>query len=234
MVWLSTRFRISLFLMFLWIIVSDIKDYNVGIAIINHPPNHYKWVVCSPSKMGGLWDCYTHISMGTGGGIVLQRSATEVKNLNMVSFSSALICWTSCSTGPGWWVGGLVGWLGESQEAKHETFPFFLAGDLNFSSPFLGLPWPLYSVGSERKFAHVVKHIWHIKKNLPGIDWWDISPPKKILHGMSVFGSCLACRSATDAPQAPGGAVQVETHSIPCGHRVLEVLAHEIPGGTDG
>ena len=35
---------------------------NVGIAIIDHPPNHHKWVGFQPSKMDGLWHCYTHIT----------------------------------------------------------------------------------------------------------------------------------------------------------------------------
>ena len=37
---------------------------NVGIAIINHPPNHhfYGWD-SNHQKMGGLWHCYTHIKL---------------------------------------------------------------------------------------------------------------------------------------------------------------------------
>ena len=33
---------------------------NAGIAIIHHPPNHHKWVVFQPSKMGGLLLLYPH------------------------------------------------------------------------------------------------------------------------------------------------------------------------------
>ena len=33
---------------------------NVGIAIINHPPNHHVYGWYKPSNMGGLWHCYTH------------------------------------------------------------------------------------------------------------------------------------------------------------------------------
>ena len=36
------------------------KRNNVGIAIINHPPNQNKWVGFQPSNMGGLLLLYPH------------------------------------------------------------------------------------------------------------------------------------------------------------------------------
>ena len=37
------------------------KQHNVGIATINHPPNRHFYGWYKPSKMVGLWHCYTHI-----------------------------------------------------------------------------------------------------------------------------------------------------------------------------
>ena len=41
-----------------WLVVWNMIffPYHVGIAIINHPPNHRKWLV----KMGGLLLLYPH------------------------------------------------------------------------------------------------------------------------------------------------------------------------------
>ena len=40
----------------------DQIDINVGIARINHPPNHHFYGWYKPSSMDGLSHCYTHIT----------------------------------------------------------------------------------------------------------------------------------------------------------------------------
>lgn len=87
-----------------------------------HPSSHQNLVFLSTTA---IWGSFFPIQRSRRTGF-LQVSA-EVKNLNMVSFSSVPICWTSCSTGQGQ-VGRFTGFtvavwgLGESQEAKHELF----------------------------------------------------------------------------------------------------------------
>ena len=45
--------------------LNRLEQINVGIAIINHPPNHHFYGWYKPSNMDGLWHCYTHINFSS-------------------------------------------------------------------------------------------------------------------------------------------------------------------------
>ena len=57
-------------------------DPNVGIAIINHPPNHHFYGWYTPSNMGGFWHCYTHI---TNRCVVPDVGLQEVERYELIS-----------------------------------------------------------------------------------------------------------------------------------------------------